>query len=58
MPERTPDGKKISKNPYREDKNDPRWRAVEVRREYEKKGYDVVNGRGVFDPKTGKRVDG
>ena len=46
----------VSKNPYRKDENDPRWRAVEVRRELEMKGLVVVNGVGAFDPKTGKNV--
>ena len=46
----------ISKNPYRKDENDPRYRAVEIRRSYEEKGYEVVNGVGVFDKKTGKNV--
>ena len=45
----------ISKNPYR-DENDPRHRAVEIRREYERNGYDVVNGVGVFDPETRRNV--
>ena len=48
----------VSKNPYRKDENDPRYRAVEIRREYEKAGYEVVNGKngGVFDPKTGRNI--
>lgn len=45
----------VSKNPYT-DKNDPRHKAVEIRREYERQGYDVVNGKGVFDPKTGRNI--
>ena len=55
MSEKNNSGQKISKNPYSNPK-DPRHRAVEIRREYERKGYEVINGRGVFDPKTGKRV--
>lgn len=46
----------VSKNPYKPDPNDPRWRAVEVRREYERQGYEVQNGKGVFDPKTGVNI--
>lgn len=56
--ERAPDGKRISKNPYAKDEKDPRWRAVEIRREYERRGYDIQpgTGGGVFDKKTGKKV--
>lgn len=48
----------VSKNPYRKDENDPRWRAVEIRRALEEKGYEIVNGPngGAFDPKSGKNV--
>lgn len=48
---------KVTKNPYTDPK-DPRHKAVEIRREYERQGYEVVHGSngGVFDPKTGKRV--
>ena len=45
----------VSKNPFKRDEADPRWRAVEIRREYEQRGY-VVEKNGVFDPKTGKNV--
>ena len=45
----------VSKNPYKKDENDPRWRAVEIRREYERKGY-VIEGGHVYDPKTGRNV--
>ena len=45
----------VSKNPYKKDENDPRWRAVEIRREYERKGYVIEQGN-VYDPKTGRNV--
>lgn len=45
----------ISKNPY-SDPKDPRHQAVEIRRAYEKKGYEIENGQ-IWDPKTRKPVD-
>lgn len=45
----------VDKNPYKKDENDPRWIAVEIRREYQKSGYEIEKN-GVYDPKTGKNV--
>lgn len=56
MSEYGKNGNPVSKNPYKRDEKDPRWRAVEIRRQYERDGYDVQNGRGIYDPKTGKKV--